>query len=67
MRISVEREVCYRHARCIAHCPEVFGVDDEGYAIVLVEDVPTGLRSRVLEAVGRCPEGAIRLSSSSAK
>jgi ferredoxin len=62
VRISVEREVCYRHARCIAHCPEVFGVDDEGYAVVLVEDVPCALRPRALEAVRRCPEGAIHVS-----
>jgi ferredoxin len=41
------------------HCPEVFGVDDEGYGVVLLPLVPAGLEDRVRECVKRCPEGAI--------
>jgi ferredoxin len=32
MHVMVDREVCFRHARCFAHCPEVFGLDTEGYS-----------------------------------
>jgi ferredoxin len=62
VRVTIDRDVCFRHARCVAHCPEVFGVDDEGYAMVRIEDVPAHLRARVLEAADRCPEGAVSVT-----
>jgi ferredoxin len=43
----------------MAHCPEVFGIDDEGYGVVLLPLVPAGLEAPVRECVKRCPEGAI--------
>ena len=59
MRVTIDSELCFRHQRCMPHCPEVFGVDDEGYGVVLLPLVPAGLEDRVRECVKRCPEGAI--------
>ena len=62
MHVAIDRELCFRHQRCMAHCPEVFGIDDEGYGVVRTADVPTEREARVSECVERCPEGAITLT-----
>jgi ferredoxin len=59
VRVSVDREVCFRHARCFAHCPEVFGLDEEGYSVVRTPEVPPQLQEAVREAAQLCPERAI--------
>ncbi|MWA02933.1 ferredoxin [Actinomadura sp. LD22] len=61
MRVAIDGELCFRHQRCVAHCPEVFGTDEEGYSVVLQPDVPPEFRDRVLESVNLCPEQAISL------
>jgi ferredoxin len=62
VRVAIDPEVCFRHQRCSAHCPEVFGVDEEGYGVVLLPDVPAELESRVQECIDYCPEQAITAS-----
>jgi len=59
MKVSVDATSCQGHARCVALCPEVFGADEMGYAVVLTEDVPEGLEQSVTSAVLNCPEQAI--------
>jgi ferredoxin len=62
MRVLVDRDVCFGHARCFAHCPEVFGLDEEGHAVVVVSEVPADLQERAGEAARLCPENAITVS-----
>ena len=43
--------------------PELFDVDDEGYAVLLVEgDVPEDLHDKAQLTVDNCPEYAIEVS-----
>ena len=45
MRIEFDRSACQGHNRCYLLAPELFDVDDEGYAVLRVEgDVPAELR-----------------------
>lgn len=62
MKVSLDEDVCQGHARCWAICPEVFDLDDEGHAVVLVAEPPAELEDKVREAERNCPERAIRLS-----
>jgi ferredoxin len=60
MNVSVNREACQGHARCYALCPEVFELDDLGFA--LAQDrvpVATEFEEQVRRAVNNCPEHAI--------
>jgi len=59
VRVVVDPERCQGHNRCRALVPEVFDVDDLGYAVVVVPDVPEQLVARTLEAARNCPERAI--------
>ena len=42
-------------------CPAVFDLDDEGHAVVLVAEVPSGLEQKARDAARNCPERAIAL------
>ncbi len=62
MKVRVDPEVCQGHARCWDICPEVFTLDDDGFASVADPDVPPELEAKVREAANCCPERAIILS-----
>ena len=61
MRVSVDDELCAGHGVCTALCPEVFVIDDAGYARALLDEVPSEHRASAREAAIRCPTGAIRI------
>ncbi|MEU6230620.1 ferredoxin [Streptomyces sp. NPDC047042] len=64
--VSVDTTRCQGHARCFAFAPDVFDMDDEGYAFVPdehsnVAEVTSDLR----QAVANCPERAILITAES--
>ena len=60
MRIHVDSELCQGHNRCYAIAPELFDVDDYGYATERGDgDVPAGLEDKARLAIANCPEIAI--------
>lgn len=63
-RVRVD-EGCEGHGNCYATCPEVFELNEEGYARGLDRAVPDELVSQVQLAVSRCPENAIVLEETS--
>lgn len=63
MRINYDREACQGHSRCYIAAPELFGVDDDGYAVLLVEgEVPSELEEKAQFTADNCPEYAIELT-----
>jgi len=62
MRIAVDAEKCQGHARCCAIAPDLFDLDDHGFARpagtgeVEAEDIDRARRTEMA-----CPERAIRL------
>jgi ferredoxin len=62
LRVYVDWDLCRGHALCEAACPEIFHVEEEDcLAHVLIEHPGEELRSKVQEAVDRCPEEAISI------
>jgi ferredoxin len=62
MKINFDRDACQGHNRCYMLAPELFDVDDEGYAILLVEgDIPDELADKAQLTVDNCPEFAITI------
>ncbi len=60
MRIRVDLDRCQGHSRCYSLAPEVFDVDGDGFAFVLIEGaVPAHLEDKALLALANCPERAI--------
>jgi ferredoxin len=62
MDVSVDPAKCQGHARCNLIAPEVFDLDEGGYAVVIAEHVPENLEAAVRNAVANCPERAISAS-----
>jgi ferredoxin len=62
MRVVVDFDLCESNAVCMAVAPEVFEVRDDDFLYVLDETPDESLRSKVEEAVRRCPKQAISLA-----
>jgi ferredoxin len=61
MKLHVDRDMCQGHSRCYATYPDLFGIDDEGTAFVIVENVPPEWEDRAHNAIANCPERAIHI------
>lgn len=62
MRIHVISDKCQGHNRCYALAPELFEVDDLGYASEIGDgEVPPQMEDAARLAVANCPEMAIEL------
>jgi ferredoxin len=60
MRLRVDDEKCQGHNRCYALAPELFDVDDYGYAHEIGDGtVPPGSEDRARLAASNCPEFAV--------
>ncbi|MGE3835586.1 MAG: ferredoxin [Acidimicrobiia bacterium] len=59
MKVTVDRSRCTGHGRCYVLVPEVFSADDDGYSVVLEQEVPAELESRAQLGEANCPERAI--------
>jgi len=66
MRVRVDGEKCQGHNRCYALVPELFDVDDLGYAHERDDGkVPKELEEKARLAVANCPERAITIEDES--
>lgn len=66
-RLVVDAEKCQGHNRCHALAPELFVVDDLGFASAATPTVPAAALEKARLAVRNCPEFAIRLVRADAK
>jgi ferredoxin len=61
MKAMVDATRCHGHQMCAIASPEVFGSDEYGNAVVLLDPVPAELVAKALRAAANCPERAITL------
>ena len=64
MKVEIDDDRCRGHGVCWSLCPQVFDLTDDGYAVVLVAEVPAEHERVVEDAVSHCPEHAISTSAS---
>jgi ferredoxin len=63
MKIQVDSDKCEGHNRCYSIAPELFEVDDYGYATAAGDGVvPAGMEEKAQLAVDNCPEYAITIT-----
>ena len=63
MRAVVDAGLCQAHGQCNDVCPEVFKIDEWGYAYTDEGPVPQELERAVRQAVTVCPERAITVEN----
>jgi ferredoxin len=61
VKVVVDYDLCESNAICMGIAPEVFEVRDDDNLYLLMEEPPEELRSKVEEAVRRCPKQAITI------
>ncbi len=62
MKVRVDEDECAGHGACVVTCPSVFRIGHDGYAVVLVDEVPADLASDVERAALECPTQAISIA-----
>ena len=66
MRVHVDPEKCQGHNRCYALAPDLFDVDDLGFATERNDGaVPEQMEDQARAAVANCPEFAITITEMS--
>ncbi|WP_433365559.1 ferredoxin [Streptosporangium sp. CA-115845] len=61
MKIVASRELCRGHGQCEMFAPDYFQIDDDALVVVVKDEVAPEDVIAVEDAVGHCPEAAIRL------
>ena len=61
MRLVVDPIACDAHGICVEMLPELIVLDDWGYPILAVPEVPEPLERLAHSAVSACPTRALRL------
>lgn len=62
MKASIDLAKCSGHARCYMADPELFQLDDIGYALQSEFEVPVGDEDNARLGAATCPERAISLT-----
>jgi ferredoxin len=64
VRVSVDEQLCHGHQMCAISAPEVFGSDDYGNAVVLIDGpIPADLEAATRRAEANCPERAVIITT----
>ena len=62
MKVKIDYEKCYKSGECYYNHPELFRMGDEGYPVVLVDEISDdAMRKHAEEAIEVCPAVAITL------
>jgi ferredoxin len=65
MRVQIDSSLCQGHGRCYDLAPDLFGDDEDGYAILTERtadgQVPPGSEDDAQLAADNCPESAVVL------
>lgn len=59
MKVRIDTDVCAGFGICVGISPEVFALHGDGYATILVDEVPAELEDLMLRAESQCPARAI--------
>jgi len=59
MKVKVDHELCSGDGICVDIAPDIFEMNEEDQAIVLVDTVPPEQEDAVREAAESCPEECI--------
>ena len=62
MKVRLDSSMCQGHGQCNMSAPDMFSFDEQGFAVLASEDVPSGREAAVNLAAMRCPERAITTS-----
>ena len=60
MKVKVDNNSCIGCGACVASCPNVFDLSDDGYAVAKVAEVAEEDKESCNDAIEGCPVSAIQ-------
>jgi ferredoxin len=67
VRVRIDTDACQGHSRCALRFPEIFDVDDDAKAFVLLDNPGPEWAEQIQSAIANCPERAISLDTEGEK
>ena len=61
VKVRVDADLCVGHGRCYVLAPDVFGTDDFGHCVILIEEAAGDLEAQARLGAENCPELAITI------
>jgi ferredoxin len=62
--LEVDRNKCCGYGMCAEVCPEVFSLDENGFVVANMTEIPEELMESAEEAVYCCPEDVLKITKS---
>ena len=59
MRVEVDHDRCEGNAVCVGIAPDLFDLDDDDYAVVKADPVPTDQEALAERSIAECPRAAL--------
>lgn len=59
MRVQVDRDRCEGNAVCVGIAPDLFDLDDDDYAVMKVDEIPSDREGAADQAIAECPRAAL--------
>jgi ferredoxin len=59
VHVEVDRDRCEGNAVCLGIAPDLFDLDDEDYAVVKVDPVPSDQEELAEQSIQECPRAAL--------
>jgi ferredoxin len=59
--VDIDLQRCQGHGKCMLECPEVFDMDEQGFAVLTAPEFDESLRAAAQRCVNDCPEAALRI------
>ena len=59
VRVIVDRDRCEGNAVCMGIAPDIFELDDEDYAVVKTDPIPSDREQLAEQAIAECPRAAL--------
>ncbi len=63
MKIKIDRDRCYMSGECYYNHPELFKMGEDGFPVLLTDDINGDLTRHADEAMEVCPAAAILLEN----
>ena len=59
VRVIVDRDRCEGNAVCLSIAPDIFDLDDDDYAVVKIDPIPSDREPLAEQAIAECPRAAL--------
>jgi ferredoxin len=59
VRVIVDRDRCEGNAVCLGIAPDIFDLDDEDYAVVKTDPIPSDQEDLAEQSIAECPRAAL--------